>query len=451
MSVAAVSSVNADNVSATIKQTAQSSGANFDYLLNQAKLESSLNSNAQAPSSSALGLYQFTSGTWLNLIKQYGSQYGLGNAATALAQGQASAQDKSAILDLRRDPTLSTQMAAQYAVQNAHNLSAAGFSNIQPQDLYLAHFLGSNGAIKFLQNLQSNPNGAAANALPAAAQANPSIFYSNGQPTSFQQIYTRFQSKFASSNIPTANQYESAAAALSSIAAGKNLTQIQSQNLDVPQLNQIEGAATKSAPNTTISADAQPDVSTDVLAHYLNAFDQQNVKTDLKAIEPNAMSNTSSANSNMMLNSLQANELFQNPIQLSNLMSMEVGNNADLSTGTILSAQNVSNSFSTPLASFEVLPKLTGSTDQMKSTIDSVINNSADSLPNVLTDAISRPSHLSSILYMPTSPNDPQDKAALSDTLSTPQNSKSTAQTPIDPLSKSRQWTSLWSLGPQKS
>ena len=56
---------------------------------------------------------------------------------------------------------------------------------------YLAHFLGAGGAVRFLTLLDKAPGTPAAALLPAAARANPSIFYtggSNGGPRTARSL-----------------------------------------------------------------------------------------------------------------------------------------------------------------------------------------------------------------------------------------------------------------------
>ena len=60
-------------VTGAIRQAARMTGADFKYLLATAQVESNLNPNAQAATSSARGLFQFTEQTWLTTLKEQGA------------------------------------------------------------------------------------------------------------------------------------------------------------------------------------------------------------------------------------------------------------------------------------------------------------------------------------------------------------------------------------------
>ena len=179
-----------------IKAAADATGVNFNYLYKQASVESGFNATAQAPTSSARGLYQFTKDTWLKVVEQHGEQAGLSREASALRSGMTTPDDRQKILDLRNNPEISARMAAHFALDNARALQAQGIHVKGPTELYLAHFLGSGGAAKFLNGMRDNPNAPAASLLPTAAQANKSIFFSNGAPVTLAAIYDRFDRKF---------------------------------------------------------------------------------------------------------------------------------------------------------------------------------------------------------------------------------------------------------------
>ena len=189
-------------ISQSIRVAADQAGVNFDYLFQQAKIESGLNPDARARTSSATGLFQFTRDTWLRVVAQHGEAAGLSAESNALRSGMATAADRQRILDLRTNPDLSARLAAHHALDNARALAAQGINQSGPTELYLAHFLGSNGAAKFLNGMKSNPNAPAASLLPDAAQSNKTIFFKDGAPASFNDIYQRFSRKFDGAAAP---------------------------------------------------------------------------------------------------------------------------------------------------------------------------------------------------------------------------------------------------------
>src|SRR5690606_23312888 len=58
-----------------------------------------------------------------------------------------------------------------------------------PGELYIAHFLGANGAAKFFDAGLANPDQSAAALFPRQAKANARLFYDDGQPRSIRQVY----------------------------------------------------------------------------------------------------------------------------------------------------------------------------------------------------------------------------------------------------------------------
>ncbi len=177
-------------------------GVDFSYLYSQAKLESGLNPNARAASSSATGLYQFIDQSWLGVMKKHGAENGMGWAADAISLGRdgryhvADADTRRAILALRRDPETAATMAAEHASDNKAYLERKLGRQVDGTDLYMAHFLGIGGASKFLRGLERDPQGSAAAVLPAAARANRTIFYNrDGSARSFADIRARFATR----------------------------------------------------------------------------------------------------------------------------------------------------------------------------------------------------------------------------------------------------------------
>jgi hypothetical protein len=188
-----------DRVTAAIQLASARTGVRFDYLFNQARVESSLNPDAHARTSSATGLFQFIEQTWLGMVKQHGAAHGLGAEAEAIQRGRnghyyvSDPAMRRQILDLRRQPEASSAMAAEFASDNGRYIERRLGRPAEPVDLYLAHFLGAGGAARFLRAHDSNPAGAAAAMLPAAARANRAVFYNrDGSARSFAEIRAHF-------------------------------------------------------------------------------------------------------------------------------------------------------------------------------------------------------------------------------------------------------------------
>lgn len=196
------------NVASAIKAAAAKTGVDFSYLLGKAAQESGFDATAKAATSSATGLYQFTNQTWLRMIKSCGAKHGLGIYADRITQGSDGGMKvenpaiRQAILDLRNDPKVSALMAAELDKENLGILQSNYGGKIGATELYLAHFLGANGATAFLNQMKSAPDSSAANALGEAAKANSSVFYDgNGRAKSFAEIYKHFDKKFNETNM----------------------------------------------------------------------------------------------------------------------------------------------------------------------------------------------------------------------------------------------------------
>jgi hypothetical protein len=195
-----------NRVSRAIADASARTGVDFGYLFNQARVESGLDPQADAKTSSAQGLFQFTRQTWLATVKEHGAKHGLGQLADAIQktpEGKYYVADtrlRSAILELRNQPEAASAMAAEFASDNQSYLEGLIERPLETVDLYLAHFLGAKGAGQFLAAHSANPNADAAPLFPKAAGANQAIFYKkNGQPRSLDEIRNNFARKLGSS------------------------------------------------------------------------------------------------------------------------------------------------------------------------------------------------------------------------------------------------------------
>lgn len=205
---AVANSMKPQQVLSAIQDASAQTGVDFSYLLNKAQIESGLNCDAKAKTSSACGLYQFIDSTWLQTVRDHGAEHGLGQYATAIdANGRVSdSATKQKILDLRKDPKTAALMAAEYAKDNQDYMRSRINRPVGQTELYLAHFMGAGGATKFLQAYEKSPNASAAKMLPDAADANPSIFYDkSGNARSVKQVYELFEKKLGNAELQTAD------------------------------------------------------------------------------------------------------------------------------------------------------------------------------------------------------------------------------------------------------
>jgi hypothetical protein len=203
MAVTAASLNAAPQIAGAIQQAARTSGISFEYLMTTAKIESNLNPGAQASTSSAKGLYQFIDQTWLGTLKTSGAANGLGRYSDAISKspdGRYEVADPSmrtAIMQLRSDPTASAAMAGAFTRANAEQLQGAIGRPPTEGELYMAHFLGADGAGKLINVAANQPRVNAADMFPQAAAANQGIFYDRtGQARSASEVYAKLSGRF---------------------------------------------------------------------------------------------------------------------------------------------------------------------------------------------------------------------------------------------------------------
>ena len=190
-------------VRTAIAQGAARTGVDFDFLLAQARVESGLDPAARAKTSSASGLFQFIDSTWLGTVRKHGAAHGLGHLAAAIGSGPngpfvADPALRQQILSLRHDPQLASVMAGALAQDNRAALVPVLGRDPDAAELYLAHFLGSGGATRFLGALQEDPSRSAAALFPRQAAANRAIFYQpEGNARSLGEVMELMQAKMA--------------------------------------------------------------------------------------------------------------------------------------------------------------------------------------------------------------------------------------------------------------
>ncbi|HHG90810.1 MAG TPA: lytic transglycosylase domain-containing protein [Devosia sp.] len=184
-----------------LNRAGDKSDVDFDYLVQTAMRESSLNPSAKARTSSAVGLFQFLEGTWLEVMKQEGGRLGYSNYVQAIernAQGRYVVRDselRQEILALREDPQVSADLAAAFTRRNGEYLENRFGRRPSPGELYIAHFLGARGAERMFNAGLENPDQIAASLFPRQAGVNRAIFYDSQGARTIREVYQALVAK----------------------------------------------------------------------------------------------------------------------------------------------------------------------------------------------------------------------------------------------------------------
>ncbi len=173
----------------TIMRASEVTGADPVYMMALADKESSFLPGNKASTSSAVGLFQFISGTWLEAVRSFGPKHGLIMEAAAIENqgGKLSVPDETKreyILGLRRNPFISALMAAEMMKRDKTKIEARLGRKLSRSEFYLSHFFGVDSASRFIALVDDKPKKSAESAFPAAARSNKSLFFAkNGKKT----------------------------------------------------------------------------------------------------------------------------------------------------------------------------------------------------------------------------------------------------------------------------
>ncbi|UTQ78179.1 internal virion protein [Aeromonas phage JELG-KS1] len=165
------------------KSLVTSAGLEFGLNENQMNqigmVESGLQPNAKNSKSSATGIYQFTAGTWGEVMAKHGAQYGIPEGTQPT------------------DPAANAILGAAYLSSNRDNFKATYGKDPELTDLYLGHFLGNAGRKRYVDGMNADPN-VEAHTLVGKKQArdNKDIFWDkDGRPRTASEVYSLFGNK----------------------------------------------------------------------------------------------------------------------------------------------------------------------------------------------------------------------------------------------------------------
>lgn len=123
-----------------ITSAAAATGVSAQTLAIFGQIESNLGKLVENKKSTARGPFQFIESTWLSMLQKHGKKYGY-DPSTMTRQEQ---------LNLRYNNRASALMAAEYTKENAATLKINPADPGSVDELYLAHFLGPEGARRVL-------------------------------------------------------------------------------------------------------------------------------------------------------------------------------------------------------------------------------------------------------------------------------------------------------------
>ncbi|GJE56407.1 MULTISPECIES: transglycosylase SLT domain-containing protein [Methylobacterium] len=166
---------------ATILRASEVTGVDPVYMMALADKESSFDTDVKSSASSAQGLFQFVTATWLEMIRDYGARHGLTAEAAAVkgrggAIGITDEAMRKRVLELRNDPFVSGLMAGELIKRDRARIESRIGRELKTTELYIAHFLGTASAGKFLSLSADDPDRSAQKVFGRAARANRSIF-----------------------------------------------------------------------------------------------------------------------------------------------------------------------------------------------------------------------------------------------------------------------------------
>jgi hypothetical protein len=169
-------------VVATIVRAAAVTDVDPVYMMALADKESSFATEVRARTSSAEGLFQFVTKTWLSMVRTHGPKHGLAEEAAAIefVEGQPTIKDdalRDRVLGLRRDPYLSAVMAAEMMKRDRAAIERRIGRDLNRSEFYLAHFLGAEGAGKLMALVDEKPKQSAPRVFREAAKANRTLFF----------------------------------------------------------------------------------------------------------------------------------------------------------------------------------------------------------------------------------------------------------------------------------
>jgi hypothetical protein len=188
--------------------------------------------------SSAAGYFQVINDTWKELMGKYGAKYGIDPNATQM------------------DPRANALLGLEYIRENTDKIGSVMTRGVTDTDVYMAHFLGTGGAKRFLKAPQGDR--AIDHVDPAQADANKTIFYdSKGSPRTVAAVWADFDAKLKKHRKPEATQ-------IAASSVGGSIHATPAISTETPP--EVAAATTSETPSMVKPADAPSTTSANTVA-----------------------------------------------------------------------------------------------------------------------------------------------------------------------------------------
>lgn len=215
-------------VAKEILRAAKDTNFPADTLFAIAEKESSFNITASPATSSAYGLMQFLDQKWLEMVKTHGADYGLEYEASIIQErpkGELTEyyvdneNAKERILDMRTSPYLSAVFTAINLLDAKNKIEQRVNAELTHDELYLPHFLGTNGAGKLIEKSANQPDTSAAKVFPKAAKANKNMFKGKGGRA---LTISQFKDRIVATIEKRTEKYNNVESIIAEVSAPKN-------------------------------------------------------------------------------------------------------------------------------------------------------------------------------------------------------------------------------------
>lgn len=151
------------------------------------------------PTSSAVGVMQFTNSTFLSVMRDKTVASNIGVDTSVMSDED--------ILKLRSDPRVSVIAGAALASKNQKILENTLGRKVNDAELYMAHFLGAARAVSIATAREQNPNVPVSTYLPEnVIEANKPVFKEGNRIKTVQEVYDDVSAFFTTS--PTQVSYD---------------------------------------------------------------------------------------------------------------------------------------------------------------------------------------------------------------------------------------------------